>query len=99
MSNLYFGRSISELRRRSQLTQEALLEKFTYYNPDVYRLETGSLLPERSNRDFVRDNIGIDMGEFVTPLFEDVPMEEYGLLDTPILKRVAMYSPEHRFFL
>jgi len=81
MSNTSFGRLISDLRRRQHWTREYLLAKMNTYNPDLFRLETGSLLPDDENLNVLKNTVGIDLAAYSTPLHEDVPLQLYASMD------------------
>ena len=82
MASVFLGRTIKELRARKKLTQESLIEMFAGfadYEPTVFRLETGELLPRPDTVRGVLDTLEAPMGDFLCPHLGNQPMDVQAL--------------------
>ncbi|MDR2572311.1 MAG: helix-turn-helix transcriptional regulator, partial [Oscillospiraceae bacterium] len=77
MAYIYTGKLISELRKRKQWQQEKLLEKMSYYAPEMYRIEKGEQLPRADTLKLVMETLEAPLEELVCPHLDNQPMEVY----------------------
>ena len=78
---IYFtAKLIVEYRHRKKWQQEKLLEMMEgEYAPDIYRIESGELLPRGKSLKILLDALEIPLGELVCPHLEGQPMSVYDL--------------------
>ena len=108
MANVYFGETIAKLRQRKGWQQFEILNEFKeigYYDPVIYRIETGEMLPQTETLPDILDIMGFPINEFLCPSLENQPMEVYTLryyliqaLDNkdvinaePLLEEISLY--------
>ncbi|MCL2364628.1 MAG: XRE family transcriptional regulator [Defluviitaleaceae bacterium] len=80
MAHIYTGERIKRLRLRQQWTQDMLRYEVgsqSDYDPDMYRLESGRLLPRTESLEKLLHVFGTDDGEIICPILDNQPMHIY----------------------
>ena len=79
MAQVFLGSTIKELRTRKKWQQEKFLSMLYKYEPNIYRLEFGELIPEPDHLQNIMDVLEAPMDEMLCPHLDNQPMEVYSL--------------------
>ena len=79
MASVFLGSTIRNLRLRKEWEQEEFKRKLYKYEPSVYRLEYGELLPSPDHLQNIMDVLDAPMDEMLCPHLDSQPMEVYTL--------------------